>query len=52
MGSTTRQGPEGEVLSDEHRIGAVTVHPDLETALSSIAADEGEGASSFLKEQQ
>jgi len=38
-------------VTDEHRIGAVTVHADAETALASVA-DEEEGATSFLKEQQ
>ena len=42
----------GEGLSDEHQVGAVTVHPDTASALSAIAGDDGEGASSFLKEQQ
>lgn len=42
----------GEGLSDEHRVGAVTVHPDTESAVSAIGSDDGEGASSFLKEQQ
>ncbi len=38
-------------LSDELRVGAVTVHPDQPSALAAMAADE-EGATSFLKEQQ
>jgi hypothetical protein len=38
-------------LTDEHRVGAVTVYPDKESALASIGAGE-EGATSFLKEQQ
>lgn len=38
-------------LSDELRVGAVTVHSDQQSALAAIAADE-EGATSFLKEQQ
>jgi RND family efflux transporter MFP subunit len=42
----------GEGLSDEHRVGAVTVHPDAEAALASMGGGDGEGASSFLKEQQ
>ena len=41
----------GAGLSDELRVGAVTVHPDQPSALAAIAADE-EGATSFLKEQQ
>jgi cobalt-zinc-cadmium efflux system membrane fusion protein len=39
-------------ISDEHHAGAVTVHADLETALADVAGDDGEGATSFLKEQQ
>jgi cobalt-zinc-cadmium efflux system membrane fusion protein len=38
-------------LSDELRVGPVTVHSDQQSALASIPADE-EGATSFLKEQQ
>jgi cobalt-zinc-cadmium efflux system membrane fusion protein len=38
-------------LTDELRVGPVTVYPDQETALASMSADE-EGATSFLKEQQ
>ena len=38
-------------LSDELRVGPVTVHSDQQSALAAIAADE-EGATSFLKEQQ
>lgn len=38
-------------VADEHRIGAVTVHPDRETALAAIEGEE-EPAVSFLKEQQ
>jgi outer membrane protein TolC len=38
-------------LSDELRVGAVTVHSDQQSALAAIPADE-EGATSFLKEQQ
>jgi len=38
-------------LKDELRVGTVTVHPNREAALASIAAAE-EGATSFLKEQQ
>jgi membrane fusion protein, heavy metal efflux system len=41
----------GARLSDEHRVGAVTVHPDLETALAAVTESE-EGATAFLKEQQ
>ena len=38
-------------LTDEHRIGAVTVYPDSDAALAAMTAVE-EGATSFLKEQQ
>jgi membrane fusion protein, heavy metal efflux system len=38
-------------LGDEHRVGAVTVHPDAEAALAAITESE-EGATTFLKEQQ
>ena len=38
-------------LSDELRVGPVTVHADQQSAVNAIAADE-EGATSFLKEQQ
>jgi membrane fusion protein, heavy metal efflux system len=38
-------------LSDELRVGPVTVHSDQQSALAAIPADE-EGATSFLKEQQ
>jgi RND family efflux transporter MFP subunit len=38
-------------LSDELRVGPVTVHPDRQAALAARPADE-EGATSFLKEQQ
>ena len=38
-------------LSDELRVGEVTVHSDAQAALAAIPADE-EGATSFLKEQQ
>jgi RND family efflux transporter MFP subunit len=38
-------------LSDELRVGPVTVYSDQPSALAAIAADE-EGATSFLKEQQ
>lgn len=41
----------GAKLSDEIRVGPVTVYPDKAAALASIAADD-EGATSFLKEQQ
>lgn len=41
----------GAAVSDEHRVGAVTVHADAEAALASVAEEE-EGATSFLKEQQ
>lgn len=41
----------GERLSDEHRIGAVTVHPDAEAARAAMTESE-EGATTFLKEQQ
>lgn len=36
---------------EEHRVGAVTVHPDQAAALSAKPTDE-EGATAFLKEQQ
>jgi cobalt-zinc-cadmium efflux system membrane fusion protein len=39
-------------IADEHQAGAVTVHPDRETALAAMPEDDGEGATSFLKEQQ
>ena len=38
-------------LSDELRVGPITVHSDQQSALAAIPADE-EGATSFLKEQQ
>lgn len=38
-------------LTDEHRVGAVTVYPTAEAALAAIGEDE-EGATAFLKEQQ
>lgn len=38
-------------LSDEHRIGAVTVYPDTEAARAAMTESE-EGATTFLKEQQ
>jgi RND family efflux transporter MFP subunit len=38
-------------LTDDLRVGPVTVYPDQQTALAGIAATE-EGATSFLKEQQ
>jgi cobalt-zinc-cadmium efflux system membrane fusion protein len=38
-------------LSDELRVGPVTVHSDQQSALAAIPADE-EGATSFLKDQQ
>ena len=38
-------------LSDELRVGPVTVYSDQQSALAAVAADE-EGATSFLKEQQ
>ena len=41
----------GNRLSDEHRIGAVTVHPNNEAALAAVTQSE-EGATTFLKEQQ
>jgi membrane fusion protein, heavy metal efflux system len=41
----------GARLSDEHRVGAVTVYPTAEEAIAAIFMDE-EGATSFLKEQQ
>jgi membrane fusion protein, heavy metal efflux system len=42
----------GSDLSDEHSVGVVTVHPDDAAALASVGGDDGEGATSFLKEQQ
>jgi cobalt-zinc-cadmium efflux system membrane fusion protein len=39
-------------IADEHHAGAVTVHPDLGAALAAVPGDDGEGATSFLKEQQ
>ena len=39
-------------IADEHHAGAVTVHPNLDTALAAMPDDDGEGATSFLKEQQ
>jgi membrane fusion protein, heavy metal efflux system len=41
----------GARLSDEHRVGAVTVYPTAEEAIAAIGEDE-EGATAFLKEQQ
>jgi len=38
-------------LSDDLRVGAVTVYPDQLSAVAAIATDE-EGGTSFLKEQQ
>jgi len=38
-------------LADEHRVGAVTVHPTSEAALAAVEETE-EGATAFLKEQQ
>ena len=38
-------------VTDELRVGPVTVYPDQQSALASISTDE-EGATSFLKEQQ
>lgn len=38
-------------LTDELRVGPVTVYPDQQSALASISTEE-EGATSFLKEQQ
>lgn len=38
-------------LADEHRVGAVTVHPTAEAALAALEESE-EGATAFLKEQQ
>ena len=38
-------------LTDELRVGPVTVYPDLQSALASMNTEE-EGATSFLKEQQ
>lgn len=40
-----------EKLTDELRVGPVTVYPDQAAARAAVAADE-EGATSFLKEQQ
>lgn len=40
-----------EKLTDELRVGPVTVHADQDSARAAVAADE-EGATSFLKEQQ
>jgi cobalt-zinc-cadmium efflux system membrane fusion protein len=39
-------------IADEHHAGAVTVHPDLDTAVAAMPDDDDEGATSFLKEQQ
>lgn len=39
-------------VSDEHAAVATTVHPDLDTALAAMPGDDGEGATTFLKEQQ
>ena len=41
----------GTNLQDELRVGALTVHPDRESAEASLSSGE-EGATSFLKEQQ
>ena len=41
----------GPRLTDEHRVGIVTVHPSAEAALAAVPEDD-EGAVSFLKEQQ
>ncbi|MBA3885724.1 MAG: efflux RND transporter periplasmic adaptor subunit [Acidobacteria bacterium] len=41
----------GPPASDEHRVGAVTVYADTETALAAVD-DDDEGATTFLKEQQ
>jgi RND family efflux transporter MFP subunit len=38
-------------LTDEHRVGAVTVYPSGEAALAAVEESE-EGATAFLKEQQ
>ncbi|MDP1569277.1 MAG: efflux RND transporter periplasmic adaptor subunit [Vicinamibacterales bacterium] len=38
-------------LTDEHRVGAVTVYPTLDEAVAAIEESE-EGATAFLKEQQ
>jgi cobalt-zinc-cadmium efflux system membrane fusion protein len=38
-------------FTDELRVGPVTVYPDHQSAIASVAAEE-EGATSFLKEQQ
>ena len=38
-------------LTDELRVGPVTVHPDRRSALAAVTEEE-EGATSFLKEQQ
>ncbi len=42
----------GQKLTDDIRAGAVTVHPDAASALAAVPGGEGEGATSFLKEQQ
>lgn len=38
-------------VTDEHRVGAVTVYPSSEAALAAVEESE-EGATAFLKEQQ
>lgn len=38
-------------FTDELRVGPVTVYPDQQSAIASVAAED-EGATSFLKEQQ
>jgi membrane fusion protein, heavy metal efflux system len=42
----------GAGLSDEHRVGAVTVYPTADEAIAAAFADDEEGATTFLKEQQ
>jgi cobalt-zinc-cadmium efflux system membrane fusion protein len=39
-------------ITDELRVGAVTVHTDQAAAIAAMPGDEGEGATAFLKEQQ
>lgn len=39
-------------LTDEHRAGAVTVYPTADAAVAALPGESGEGAVSFLKEQQ
>jgi membrane fusion protein, heavy metal efflux system len=41
----------GARVNDEHRVGAVTVYPTVDEAMTAMEVDE-EGAVAFLKEQQ